>query len=261
MADKTHRFHQGNTGFTLVELLVVIGIIAVLIAILLPTIGRARAQSALAACSMNLRQLGAAHAMYAGENRGLKPPCWITYKALGTTKYEYDCVTPDIRRRGQPFGQGILVDRYLKGKTDILYCPASEMTGDVERDRTNWSNSVTTGTGTAGSSFVYFYRDDKNLPANLADFWRGGNYNQRDASTGLKQTALSMDISAEEGHTYQGEYQGRQWINHKSLRRMNILFVDGHVLSVPATDVQLKNPAGSSEEIAWFAQAHAVGGR
>jgi prepilin-type processing-associated H-X9-DG protein/prepilin-type N-terminal cleavage/methylation domain-containing protein len=61
-------------GFTLVELLVVIGIISVLIAMLLPALNKVRQQARTLVCASNMRQIGQMFAMYVDENRGWLPP-------------------------------------------------------------------------------------------------------------------------------------------------------------------------------------------
>jgi len=66
-------WRRKQAGFTLVELLVVIGIIAVLVAMLLPALNKARFQANLISCASNLRQLGMVMMQYANDNQGAVP--------------------------------------------------------------------------------------------------------------------------------------------------------------------------------------------
>jgi prepilin-type N-terminal cleavage/methylation domain-containing protein/prepilin-type processing-associated H-X9-DG protein len=73
-----------NRAFTLVELLVVIGIIAILIGILLPALSKARESANTIKCSSNLRSIGQSMALYITENQGFLPAAY-TYQGMKIT--------------------------------------------------------------------------------------------------------------------------------------------------------------------------------
>lgn len=99
-----------SRGFTLVELLVVIGIIAVLISILLPTLARARQTANLVACQSNFRQVYGALMFYANENKGYLPRASVgsNWGASGTNVGTYVDLCELLGKKVTDLGQGPL---------------------------------------------------------------------------------------------------------------------------------------------------------
>lgn len=101
------------TGFTLIELLVVVAIIAVLVAILLPSIRKAREAAKTVACLSNLRQLGIYGQMYQQE--------WNDYICPGLTNHP---TWPELFKvPGFQLNSG---GQQIGTVPDVLQCPAKE---------------------------------------------------------------------------------------------------------------------------------------
>ena len=97
---------KNKCAFTLIELLVVISIIALLVSILMPALSNARIQAKRVASSSNMRQIGIAIEMYAGDNQGYFP------------ETSHGAINPNEK------SWIYTLSKYLSDIDDIRICPA-----------------------------------------------------------------------------------------------------------------------------------------
>ena len=114
-------------AFTLVELLVVIGIIALLISILLPSLNAARRQATRIACAANIRSIGQAYQLYANEYKGAYPAVQMWHWPNGHFGNPwYPAPAGTQAPSGRPDGPSLAWQLKMAPDYRIFYCPAQE---------------------------------------------------------------------------------------------------------------------------------------
>jgi prepilin-type N-terminal cleavage/methylation domain-containing protein/prepilin-type processing-associated H-X9-DG protein len=231
-----------KTGFTLVELLVVIGIIALLISILLPSLNKARETANRVKCQSNLSQMGKALLLYSNENKGAfprtkadtaAPTLSFTNGGAGDTDPFVSANVPNNSIPGAMF----LLIRTQDMTTEVFTCPSgtaekdlmnnlaatsrSNFTGDAGLVIKNVSYSflnvypTTTATGLGYKTFITAFSSDFAIAADLSP---GSSTNRAGADTNLSSAvvgaARSIMIRANsKNHDQDGQ---------------NVLYADGH---------------------------------
>ncbi|OHB48718.1 MAG: hypothetical protein A2Y10_04340 [Planctomycetes bacterium GWF2_41_51] len=227
-----------SMGFTLVELLVVVSIIAMLLAILMPSLSKAREQAVRIVCASNMKSTGTSMAMYLSDNKGTLPPDFMFGRAEGKESND-DLTTVFWQQKLIPYTKNGKVftcsnyEKYFSTKSSSANKTKQEYLYNQVNKDTNWYYWYCSG---EAPSFGYNHR------ALGCGGWKSGEfgcYPRQPDPTGANTRLPVLQVKAERIKNGSG----------------TILCLD-NVSSFAASPSTVRDPANSLSNSEWMKKYH-----
>lgn len=228
-----------RNGFTLVELLVVVGIIAILVGVLLPALNKARRASNDVYCRNNLKQVAIATRMYANDNADHYPDGYTLGGAFVR-------VLPGMKSPGDPNAvpevYGLPALYYERGYIKELktwMCPGAR--DDIKE----WGNtyiwallggtSIASVTSPSKTNLARWTSLQRGRPERHETYWVYDNWTTLPWTSGSRRTIGTAGTYPTNLQTYPHNYATKSLIGRRQ-GSINCLFLDGHVGVVAYVD-------------------------
>ncbi len=227
----SHISYLRSKAFTLIELLVVIAIIAILAAMLLPALNKARATARKTACMNNYKSIGLAMNLYVDDHNGYYPLAAriassgssTTYYSIWTSNHPALPVTfiaPYLKHNIKTYVGWIRLkwsDTKSIYRTSPLACP--------EFDQERWKNAPkdTSKPGYASNNYIF---DPQALGMDVK--YRKNFKNPYRPS----RVMMSLEAVGTSSDGFKADVKQTDYFSYRHSKAMNVLFFDGHVVTL-----------------------------